>query len=115
MLGQTLALSFQSVAELWGWAESRRWGERERRGLELFVAKFLIIPYDLELAKVWARVMEESRRVGRRFEAGDCWIVATAVHRKIPLLTNDRDMTGYAILDLQVVSYVDDNAASGVR
>jgi len=110
--GQTLALSFQSVAELWDWAEANRWGEAARRGLDAFIRRFLVIPYDFELAQVWARVMAASRRGGRRLESGDCWIVATAVHRKIPLLTHDRDMVGHSIPDLRTVSYLPPKAAT---
>ena len=107
MRGRTLALSFQSAAELWHWAEVREWGEKARRGLDAFIRRFLIIPYDYELAQVWARVMEQSRREGRRFEAGDCWIAATAVHRKITLLTHDNDFSGRSIPGLNVVTYVE--------
>jgi tRNA(fMet)-specific endonuclease VapC len=51
MEGQILAISFQSVAELWSWAEENNWGTTLRAGLEIFLQKFLIIPYDAELAK----------------------------------------------------------------
>jgi tRNA(fMet)-specific endonuclease VapC len=108
MKGQTLALSFQSVAELWHWAEANQWGEKARQGLDGFVRRFLVIPYDYELAKVWASVMEESKREGRRFEAGDCWIAATAVHRQIPLLSHDRDFAGRSISGLNVVAYIEE-------
>lgn len=111
MHGQTLALSFQSVAELWDWAEANHWGETARRGLDAFIRRFLVIPYDFELAQVWARVMDASRRSGRRLESGDCWIVATAVHRKIPLLTHDRDMVGHSIPDLRTISYLPPKAS----
>lgn len=107
MRGQTLALSFQIVAELWDWAENNKWGDKTRDGLDAFVRRFLVIPYDYELAKVWARVMSAARANGRRLEAGDCWILATAVHRGIPLLTHDRDMVGRSITGLEAVSYVD--------
>lgn len=107
MRGQTLALSFQTVAELWHWAESNKWGDKAREGLDAFIRRFLVIPYDYELAKVWARVMAASRSNARRLEAGDCWIVAMAVHRRIPLLTHDRDMVGLSIDGLRVVSYLD--------
>ena len=107
MRGQTLALCFQTIAELWDWAEANKWGEKSRQGLEAFIRRFLVIPYDYELAKVWARVMEAARSKGRRFESGDCWIVATAVHREIPLLAHDRDFVARSILGLKVVSYVD--------
>lgn len=108
MRGQTLALSFQSVAELWHWAEANGWGENARQGLDSFVRRFLVIPYDYELARVWARVMEESRKEGRRFEAGDCWIAATAVHRGIPLLSHDKDFAGRSIRGLNVITYVEE-------
>lgn len=66
MRGQTLALSFQSVAELWDWAEANRWGAKARQGLDPFIRRFLVIPFDIELAKAWARVMEAARQEGRR-------------------------------------------------
>src|ERR1700676_1551031 len=97
MRGQTLAISFHTVAELWDWAESRHWGDKRRSELDAFIRRFLVIPYDLELAKVWARGMQAGRTEGRRFGVGACWIVATAVHRRIPLLTHDSDMVGRSI------------------
>lgn len=108
MRGQTLALSFQSVAELWQWAEANNWGEQARQGLDAFVRRFLVIPYDYELAQVWARIMEESKREGRRFEVGDCWIAATAVHRRLPLLAHDKDFARRSIQGLSVVTYVEE-------
>src|ERR1051326_2289019 len=80
--GNILALSFQSVAELWAWAEENNWGGREREGLNIFLKKFLIIPFDIELTRVWAKVSTECKKIGRRLEAGDAWIIATAVHYK---------------------------------
>ena len=104
---QTLALSFQSVAELWSWPEANKWGDVRRRQLDLFVKKFLIIPYDYVLAQVWARTMQFSRNQGRRLDTGDCWIVATAIHREIPLLTHDRDFLGLPIPGFDVISYLE--------
>ena len=104
---QTLALSFQSVAELWNWAESRGWGDEARNGLDLFIKRFLVIPYDYALAQAWARAMQSSRKEGRRLDSGDCWIAATAVHRQIPLLTHDRDFLDLPIPGLQIISYLE--------
>ena len=106
MSGKVLALSFQSVAELWSWAEENGWGEKQRAGMETFLRQFIVIPYDFELAKVWASVNAQCKRIGRRLEAGDAWIAATAVHRQIPLLTHDRDFIGLEIEGLKVISYV---------
>lgn len=109
MAGKILALSFQSVAELWSWPEERGWGERRKAEMEAFLRKFLIIPYDFELAKAWARINAQCKKRGRRLEAGDAWIVATAVHRGIPLLTHDRDHVGLELEGLKVISYAADN------
>jgi tRNA(fMet)-specific endonuclease VapC len=113
MRGATLALSFQTVAELWHWAESRNWGDQSRAGLDAFIRRFLVIPYDYELAQVWARVMAASCRPGRRLEAGDCWIAATAVHRGVSLLVHDRDFLGLEIDGLTVVSYLESSPSNG--
>ncbi len=105
MQGEILALSFQTVAELWSWAETSNWGNKARQALDAFVRRFLVIPYDYDLAKTWAAVMEASKREGRRFEAGDCWIAATAVLYRVPLLAHDADFTGRSIPGLHVISY----------
>jgi tRNA(fMet)-specific endonuclease VapC len=105
MEGQILAVSFQSVAELWSWAEENNWGASQRAGLEAFLRKFLVIPYDPELAKTWARLSTHCKRIGRRLEAGDAWIAATAVHYKVTLLTHDSDQVGLNFSDLNVVYY----------
>ena len=106
MRGQILALSFQSVAELWSWAEENNWSTKQRVGLTLFLQRFLVIPYDIELAKIWAKVETHCKRIGRRLEAGDAWIAATAVRHRMPLLTHDRDHVGLNVPDLYVISYV---------
>ena len=64
MEGQILALSFQSVAELWSWAEENNWGSKQRNGLTIFLRRFLVIPYDPELAKVWAQLGAHCKRIG---------------------------------------------------
>ena len=104
---QTLTLSFQSVAEIWNWAEAREWGDEARNELDLFIKRFLVIPYDYALAQAWARAMQSSRKEGRRLDSGDCWIAATAIHRQIPLLTHDRDFVDLPIPGLQVISYLE--------
>lgn len=102
--GNALALSFQSVAEFWKLAEKNNWGERKRAALEGFMRRFVVVPFDHELARVWARVRAEAEAKGRSLETGDCWIAATAVHRQIPLYTHDRDFIDLDVTGLTVVS-----------
>jgi predicted nucleic acid-binding protein len=88
---KTPVLSFQSVAELWSWAVENQWSRQKRQRLEQYIRRFLVIPYDTALAKAWAMVTTHCRQQGRRLEAGDAWIVATAVQRRLPLLSHDAD------------------------
>jgi tRNA(fMet)-specific endonuclease VapC len=103
--GHIPALSFQSVAELWKLPEEREWGAKRRDQFESFIKRFLVIPYNYDLAMTWAQVMIASKKQGNRFEAGDCWIAATAVRFGIPLLTHDKDFTRVEIPNLSVICY----------
>jgi tRNA(fMet)-specific endonuclease VapC len=105
MEGQILAVSFQTIAELWSCAEENNWGTALRAGLEIFLQKFLVIPYDSDLAKTWARLSTHCKRIGRRLEAGDAWIAASAVHYKLTLLTHDLDHIDLNFPELNVVYY----------
>lgn len=106
MQGQISALSFQSVAELYQWAEENNWGKRERERLALFLQKFLVVPYDVEIAKAWAKLNVHCKRVGRRLEAGDAWIAATAIRFNLTLLAHDKDFVGLNAPQLHLISYV---------
>lgn len=105
LLGQVLVVSFQTVAELFQWAEERHWGAVPRRDLEQLIGRFVVVPYDTELAHVWARVMSAAKAAGRRIESADAWIAATAIHRQLPLLTHDRDFGSVSIPGLHVICH----------
>ena len=50
--GKLLALAFVSVAELFKWTLKRRWGAAKIAQLETALHRYLIVPYDRDLA--WA-------------------------------------------------------------
>lgn len=102
--GRTLALSFQSVAELLRLPLRNRWGTAKRRALDGFLRRFVVLPYDIVLAETWAQVMVEAERAGRRLEVGDAWIAATAVRRALPLISHDGDFLDLPVSGLQVIS-----------
>src|SRR5213078_3122541 len=95
--GNLLAISFQTVAGLYQWAEQNRWGAANRSGLDELIGRFLEIPYDRELSRAWARVMNHSRTIGRRLESADGWIAATALRHGLPLITHDPDLANLKI------------------
>jgi predicted nucleic acid-binding protein len=89
--GQQPALSFMSVAELFQWAEMRHWGERRKAGLEMLLnRRYVILGFELGLAKEWARVRAEAKEQGRPISVQDGWIAATGRYFSLPVLTNNR-------------------------
>ena len=103
---QPLALSFQTVAELYLWADRNQWGARLRGQLESMIARCTVIPPDAELTRLWARVSDLSARRGRRLEPDDASVVATAVRHALTLVTHDRDMVGLPIPGLSVITHL---------
>ncbi|NKB69852.1 MAG: PIN domain-containing protein [Candidatus Latescibacteria bacterium] len=106
LAGKIPALSFQSVAELWAWAEHNGWGQQAKSQLDAFIQGFLVIPYNYTLAKIWGESSALCSQQGRTLGAGDIWIAATAVQYRMPLLTHDRDFVGVEIPHLDVISYI---------
>ncbi|RME46789.1 MAG: type II toxin-antitoxin system VapC family toxin [Chloroflexi bacterium] len=103
LVGKTLAISFMTVAELYQWAYGRSWGDKRIRRLEEQLRAYLVIPYDNELCRHWARICVERQRAGRPISVQDAWIAATAVRHGCPLVTHNRtDFTD--IMGLEVIS-----------
>lgn len=100
-------LCFQTIAEMRFGAILRRWSARRQRELETFLADFDVIVYSDVLATHWAQIMHDARRAGRRLEAGDAWIAATAGYLNAPLLTHDKDFSIEAIPSITVYRFID--------
>lgn len=68
--GKRVALSFMSVAELYRWSLERGWGQPRIARLEETLQRYVIVPYDSELARAWARIMA---RKGHPTSVADAW------------------------------------------
>jgi predicted nucleic acid-binding protein len=104
-----LAISFQTVEEMLFGAYRRSWGEQRIGALETFLHRWAIILGTWDVAAVSARVRAEAEAQGRRLEGDDAWIVATAVHLGVPLITDDKDqvipgLAGYSYVSRHGVS-----------
>ncbi|MDZ7617365.1 MAG: type II toxin-antitoxin system VapC family toxin [Patescibacteria group bacterium] len=87
--GKQAALAFVSIAELFKWTVKRRWTEEKVEQLEAALRRYLVIPYDRDLAWAWARVVTSCEEAGRTIAPSDAWIAAAALHHRVPLLTNN--------------------------
>lgn len=87
--GHILCLSFQSVAELYQWANLRNWSEARRAGLQDWLRRFVILPPSVVTAQHWGRLRAEAQRAGRPISPQDAWVAACALEHGIPLLTHN--------------------------
>lgn len=102
LAGKVLALSFMTVAELYQWAYVRDWGKPRLAALEQHLRSYVIVPYDNELCRHWARICWTRQKIGRPISVQDAWIAATAVRHGYPLVTHNRadfcDIAGLEIV-----------------
>ena len=81
------------------------WGEVHRTRLERFFTNILIQNSSEDLVNCWVRIMKEARQTGKRLEAADAWIAATALLLKAPLLTHDKDFSAESCPSIVVINY----------
>ena len=78
-----------TVAELERWPIERSWGFVRRQELVRHVARYTVLNVSRELCVKWAEVKCEAKRRGRPIDAADAWIAASALHYRVPLITNN--------------------------
>jgi predicted nucleic acid-binding protein len=64
--------------------------DRRIRTLEL-VIRIPLLPVDDEVSNAWAQMRAYLAASGRRVDANDMWIAATAAAYEIPVITQDAD------------------------
>ena len=95
-----ICITFVSVGELHKWALVHRWGAAARGGMELWIARRSILPYDPEVARTWGAIAAGAQLRGRRRPENDTWVAACCIYSGLPLLTqNRRDFADFAIHD----------------
>jgi|SRR5690348_8124627 len=104
LVGNRLALSFMTAAELFQWAAVRKWGARRVGQLEQALTAYLIVPSDIELCRAWGAVRASRASAGHPISPQDAWIAATALRHSLALIThNASDYQGIAHLAVQSV------------
>ncbi len=64
---------------------------RRLRALSSIEALFEPLPIDAAVARMFAEIVAEARRRGKRPKIMDTWIAATAVTHNLPVYTQDDD------------------------
>jgi tRNA(fMet)-specific endonuclease VapC len=84
-----LAVAFVSVAELFKWTLKRRWSAHKTTQLESALRRYLIVPFDRDLAWAWARLVATCEDAGRPIAPSDAWVAAAALRYDMALATNN--------------------------
>ena len=88
--GRLLGISFMTLAELERWSLERNWGQRRKLELAQYLTRYTVLPVSRELCGKWAEVSFAAKRKGRPIQTADAWIAASALHYRVPLITNNR-------------------------
>ncbi len=100
-----LAISFMTVAELFQWAAVRNWGKRRTNQLEASLHRYTVLPFDIEVCRLWGEVRASGYAEGRPISSQDAWVAATAIQHNLPLVTHNP--SDFEVLDeLQIITTV---------
>jgi predicted nucleic acid-binding protein len=95
LTGQTLVISFMTLAELSAWALQYRWGANRQQAMTRHLGQYVVQHSNSSLCEKWAEVRTQARTKGRPIAIDDAWIAATALLHQIPLVThNPGDFAG---------------------
>jgi predicted nucleic acid-binding protein len=102
-----LCISFITVAELRFGALYRDWKPKRIERMEQTIRSYVVVPYDDQITREWARIAADAVRAGRnKVDRSDWWIAACAIRHRLPLVThNPRDFE--KIAGLVLVSHPD--------
>jgi len=89
---RTVAVSFVTVGELLAGAEKKGWGRAKREQLETKLRAVVIVPFDLEICRVYGRLSCLKTETGgdRIIAVNDRWIAACAIRHDLKLISNNR-------------------------
>jgi predicted nucleic acid-binding protein len=93
-----IAVSFQTIAELW----SGTFSPSRQMQLDRLTDLATLLPHHEETSRCYARVARArahllpTRRPGRDSGDADMWIIASAIEHRLPLITHDKQMVALA-------------------
>jgi predicted nucleic acid-binding protein len=88
------AIAFVTVGELYFGGYNAGWGDRRMASIEQSIRRYVVLPYDDNLAKMWGRQRAKAKVAGSALyqseHTNDLWIATCSIYYEAPLLTNNR-------------------------
>ena len=91
------------MGELIFGAIKRNWGKAKMEDQQARLKAVVIVPYDIEICRTYARLRARLESDGTPIADNDLWIASCAVRHSIPLISNNRDHFD-RIKELQLIS-----------
>lgn len=85
-----VAVSFVTVGELLYGAYKKNWGADKLSALNARLRSVVIVPYDIEVCRVYGDLKARLQKSGTVVACNDLWIASCAVRHSIPLVSNNR-------------------------
>ena len=95
--GRLLGISFMTLAVFELWHLERKFFQIRKLELAQHLTRYAVLPVSRELCAKWAEVSFAAKRKGRPIQTADAWIAASALHYRVPLITNNR--SDYSVVD----------------
>jgi predicted nucleic acid-binding protein len=64
-------------------------GAKRRASVEQRIKAAVVVPYDLDLCREYAKVKAETTKKGLTIPANDLWIATCAIRHSLPLITHN--------------------------
>ena len=77
-----MAVASFTWERLRSWSGS--WGEVTRSRLDAWISQRPVIPYDLDIARTWARLSANAQQRGRPRPQNDTWVAACCIRHDLP-------------------------------
>lgn len=94
LVGQQVAITTQTLAEIYFGAEVANWGATRRARLDALVDTAAVIAPHEAMCRRFGSLRAELRRTGHPLHqdhhVGDLWIATTAIHYGLPLVAHDK-------------------------
>ena len=91
--GNTLALTFVTIGELYAGAAKAKWAADRIEALEQKLKLFVKVPFDSEVCRVYGKLKYGCKTADgshRVVASNDLWIASCAIRHRIPLVSNNR-------------------------
>ena len=90
--GGPLYVSSQTIGELHYGAELANWGIKRRSKIAAVLQGFSLLPVEPAMGPIYGEILAGAKLIGRPLSVQDTWVLATAKHFGLTVISHDGPM-----------------------